>query len=286
MVNWERKLIHTDRGVFEIFIKGEGDPICVTHHYSEFNQTGDYFAKSFTSTNKVFLVNLREAGHSDEAKEPYQLSMLESIFDLEAIREELGFSKWGFAGHSTGGMLGVIYGIYFSERLDFNVIVGAAAREYMTFSKECIYNSEHPDFHIMQKLIEALKRSDLPPENRTELKVKRTKLSLYMPEKYEQLFSLNIHKGISTIRMNFFNRELQVYDVTRKLEFISTPTLIICGRHDVQCPLSYSIEMNEGIPNSKLVIFEKSNHYPFLEEAKGFNEVVDLFLKENQSFIN
>ncbi|MYL72423.1 alpha/beta fold hydrolase [Halobacillus litoralis] len=286
MVNWERKLLHTARGVFEIFIKGEGAPLCVTHHYSEFNQTGDYFAESFTSTNKVFLVNLREAGHSDKAMEPYQLSMLESIFDLEAIREKLGFSKWGFAGHSTGGMLGIIYGIHFSERLDFNVIVGAAAREYMTFSKECIYNSEHPKFHIMQKLIEALKHSDLPPEKINDLKVERTKLSLFMPEKYEQLFSLNIHKGMSVTRMNFFNRELQVYDVTRKLEFISTPTLIICGRHDVQCPLTYSIEMNEGILNSKLVIFEKSNHYPFLEESERFNEIFDLFLKENQPSFN
>ncbi|WP_242520465.1 alpha/beta fold hydrolase [Halobacillus kuroshimensis] len=286
MVNWERKLLHTARGVFEIFIKGQGDPICVTHHYSEFNQTGDYFAESFTSANKVFLVNLREAGHSDKAKEPYQLSMLESIFDLEAIREKLGFSKWGFAGHSTGGMLGVIYGIYFSERLDFNVIVGAAAREYMTFSKNCIYNSDHPNFHRMQDLNEALKRSDLPSEKSKELKIERTKLSLFAPENYDQLFSLNINKGMSATRMNFFNRELQVYDVTRKLEFISTPTLIICGRHDVQCPLTYSIEMNEGIRNSKLFIFEKSNHYPFLEEAKRFNAVMDLFLKENQSLLN
>lgn len=281
MGKWERKLIHTTRGVFELFIKGQGAPLCVTHHYSEFNQTGDYFAESFTRTNQVFLINLREAGQSEKASEPYQLSMLESIFDLEAIREALGFLQWGFAGHSTGGMLGILYGIHFSESLHVNVIVGAAAREYMTFSKDCIYNPAHPDFHRMQELIETLKQSDLTMEKRNELAVERTKLSLYSPEKYGELFSLNIHKGMSAARMNFFIRELQVYDVSRKLEFISVPTLVMCGRYDVQCPLMYSIEMAEGIPHSRLIIIEKSNHYPFLEEAEQFGEEYDLFLKEN-----
>ncbi|MFD1738625.1 alpha/beta fold hydrolase [Bacillus salitolerans] len=286
MGNWERNLLKTSRGVFEVFVKGEGEPLCVTHHYSEFNQSGDYFAETFTKTNKVFLINLREAGNSEKAKEPYQLSFLETIFDLEAIREELGFYKWGFAGHSTGGVLGIIYGINFSKSLKFNVIVGAAAREYMTFSKDCIYNPKHSKFNRMQELIETLKCSDLSSKKRKELKVERTKLSLFEPEKYDELFSPNISKGMSAIRMDFFSRELQVYDVTKKLGFISTPTLIICGRYDVQCPVIYSIEMEEGIPNSKLVIFEKSNHYPFLEEAEQFTVEYNSFINEHQSLLS
>ncbi|MCP3026428.1 alpha/beta fold hydrolase [Halobacillus sp. A5] len=285
MGDWERNLLDTSRGAFEIFIKGKGAPMCVTHLYSVFNQTGDYFAEAFTSTHQVFLVNLRETGYSEKAKEPYQLSMLEAIFDLEAIRKELGIVKWGFAGHSTGGMLGVIYGIYYSESLNFNVIVGAAAREYMTFSKDCIYNSEHPKFDRMQELNEALKRKDLLLKEKNELKIERTKMSLLAPEKYDELFSLNIHKGLSAIRMNFFSRELQVYDVTRKLELISTPSLIICGRYDVQCPLMYSVEMVESIPNSKLVIFEQSSHYPFLEEKEKFINVFDSFIKDDQLLV-
>jgi len=212
--------------------------------------------------------------------------MLESIFDLEAIREELGFVKWGFAGHSTGGMLGVVYGIYFSNSLDFNVIVGASAREYMTFSKDCIYNPEHPKFNRMQELIESLKRSDLPSEEINELKAERTKLSLFEPDKYGELFSLSISKEISAILLNFFSRELQVYDVTKKLEFILTPTLIISGRYDVQCPLIYSIEMKDGILNSKLAIFERSSNYPFLEESEKFIEEYKLFIKEQHSLFN
>jgi proline iminopeptidase len=280
MYKWERHIVQTSRGQFEIFIKGEGEPLCVTHHYSEFNQSGDYFADTFTESHQVIIVNLRETGLSEKAVEPYQLSMLETIFDLESIREKLGFNQWGFAGHSTGGMLGVIYGIYHSESLKFDVIVSAAAREYGTFSKDCIYNSEHPKFQIMQDLNETLKNPDLNEEERKHFASERVKLSLYEPDKYEQYFSFNINKKMSGIRLNYFSRELQVFDVTRKLGLVSTTTLIICGRYDVQCPVSYSIEMAELIPNSKLVILEKSNHYPFLEEADLFKNVVNNFVKE------
>ncbi|MFZ3579447.1 alpha/beta fold hydrolase [Virgibacillus sp. DJP39] len=105
--------MHTDRGTFEVFTKGCGAPLCVTHLYSEFNATGDYFADSFTHGHKVYLVNLRDAGNSEKAHEPHELSMLESILDLEAIREALTVKTWSFAGHSTGGMLATLWYIFF-----------------------------------------------------------------------------------------------------------------------------------------------------------------------------
>ncbi len=41
MNRWINHLLSTNRGTFEIFVKGEGEPLCVTHLYSEFNETGD-----------------------------------------------------------------------------------------------------------------------------------------------------------------------------------------------------------------------------------------------------
>lgn len=272
-MTWEHRMVATSRGEFEVFAKGVGDPLCVTHLYSEFNESGDYFAEAFTETNRVYLVNLREAGNSEKAQHPYKLSMLESVFDLEAIRTALGFDQWGFAGHSTGGMLGIVYGIYFSQYLRSLVIAGAAAREYMTFSKDCIYNHEHPQFLVMQELIENLKSTEATGLQKQKWKVERIKLSLADPDNYESYFSRPISKKMSAIRMNFFNRELQLFDVSRKLHLIAAPTLIICGRHDVQCPLLYSREMAELIPGAQLAIFDHSNHYPFLEEKTRFHQV-------------
>ena len=52
--------------------------------------------------------------------------MIETIHDLEAIREALQLPTWHFAGHSTGGMLGLLYAITYPHSLQSLVVVGAA----------------------------------------------------------------------------------------------------------------------------------------------------------------
>lgn len=285
MENWVQQIINTERGDFEIFVKGSGEPVCITHLYSEFNYSGDYFAEVFTEQNQVILVNLREAGQSAKAEEPYQLSMIEAVLDLEGIREALSIPSWSFAGHSTGGMLGVLYGIHFSESIDSLIIVGSAAREYSS-SEGCIYNKTHSDFDLMQSLIEKLKQTGLPENKKKEITRQRTMLSLFRPELHDEYFNKNISKSMSSKRINFFSREAVIFDVTRQLHKINAKTLILCGKHDVQCPVIFSEEMNLLIPSSTLHIFENSNHYPFLEEELQFKTAVRHFLQSARNTKN
>jgi len=278
MSKWTREMIETSRGNFEVFVKGEGEPICISHHYSEFNETGDYFADIFTDNNKVFLVNLKGAGNSDKGSNAHELSMVDAVLDLEEIRKVIGLSSWTFAGHSTGGMIGVIYGIHFSSSLKSLILVGSSAREYTSSSSKCIYNEGHPKFKRMQELIELLKLPNLSEDERKRLSKERTQLSLFKPENYERYFSKNIVKKMSANRMNFFIREQLIFDVTRQLPAVKTKTVILCGRHDVQCPVDFSIEMSELIPDASLHIFEQSNHYPFIEEEFEFKRVINSIL--------
>ncbi|MDA1761538.1 alpha/beta fold hydrolase [Bacillus cereus] len=280
-IMWTQQIINTKRGTFELFTKGNGEPLCITHHYSQFNESGDYFADLFTSTHRVFLINLRDAGNSVKAKVENELSMIETIHDLEAIKEALQFSTWHFAGHSTGGMLGLLYAITYPKSLQSLVVAGAAASNY-TETPFCIYHPEHSQFHYMQQLIENLKNPHLTNKERKELSTKRTKLSLYKPENYNSYFCKPIKKIMSVSRMNAFANEYLSFNLREHLPSIQTKTLIICGRYDVQCPIQYSLEMHEGICDSTFVTFEESNHYPFLEEATQFTSTTQTFYKSLQ----
>lgn len=277
-IMWIQQMIHTKRGTFELFTKGNGEPLCITHHYSQFNETGDYFADVFTATHRVLLINLRDAGNSAKAQVENELSMIETIHDLEAIREALQLPTWHFAGHSTGGMLGLLYAITYPNPLQSLVVVGAAASNY-TETPFCIYHPAHPKFHYMQQLIEHLKSPHLTNEERKELSTERTKLSLYKRENYNSYFDKPIKKTMSASRMSAFAHEYPSFDLREHLPSIKTKTIIMCGRHDVQCPIQYSIEMHEGIRNSIFVTFEESNHYPFLEEAAQFISTTQEFYK-------
>jgi pimeloyl-ACP methyl ester carboxylesterase len=67
-------------------------------------------------------------------------------------------------------------------------------------------------------------------------------------------------------------------DYSRRLKEICVPALICVGRFDPQAPVSCSEELAQSIPEARLVIFEQSGHYPFVEERQQFMQVLSDFL--------
>lgn len=72
-MSWSQQMVSTDRGNFEIFVSGAGDPICISHLYEEYNGKGDAFAEHFTKYRTVYLINLKNAGNSDKDLQHYDV---------------------------------------------------------------------------------------------------------------------------------------------------------------------------------------------------------------------
>lgn len=75
----------------------------------------------------------------------------------------------------------------------------------------------------------------------------------------------------------WWNQTARHLDYSSRLGEIRVPTLVMAGRHDPQMPPACSEELAAGIRHSQLVIFERSGHYPFVEESEAFQEAVRLF---------
>lgn len=71
---------------------------------------------------------------------------------------------------------------------------------------------------------------------------------------------------------------LKTWDITDRLHEISTPTLLISGRHDEATPRIVE-EIHSRIPGAQWRIFEESSHMPHVEEQEDFLETVEAFLK-------
>lgn len=272
---WEILNIETTRGNFEVFRKGQGKPIAITHLYSAFNNKGNQFAECFTGENNVFLINLTDCGKSRKMTGPEDFSMASSVLDLEAVREALGFEKWAFAGHSTGGMLGLKYAIDKPGRLT-NLIVGGlcASTDYMK-NPDSIYCKENPFNERMREIFSLLADPNQPFETRQQLNKEWTMASLHNKEVYDLMVerpnSGKVHSG----RLEYFSKiECLDYDLRPFLPKITVPTYIYAGRHDAQCPHIYGIEATQLIPNAKFETFENSNHFPYIEEELKFQQFV------------
>jgi pimeloyl-ACP methyl ester carboxylesterase len=59
------------------------------------------------------------------------------------------------------------------------------------------------------------------------------------------------------------------------------PTLIVWGERDKIIPVSHAHDAHAAMPGSELVIFERSGHFPHVEEPQRFAEVLLDFLGRN-----
>ncbi len=280
---WEQQLIETTNGVFEVFTAGEGEPICVTHLYSEYNSNGNRFANMFVPFRKVYLVNLRGCGNSTDETTKYSYSMKDSVLDLEAIRTALGFEKWGFAGHSTGGMLALKYAIEAPLSLEFIIGGGLCASSDYMCNRSSMYCRENPNNKRILEIIAMLRNPDSTLEERRAGSKEWSLMSLHKEESYENMIGRpNSGKSVSK-RLDYFSyEELPHYDLRPQLPNVKTTAFIYGGLYDAQCPYEYAVEAAELLPNASLTTFNESNHHPCIEEEQKFEEFVrGIFQTEN-----
>jgi pimeloyl-ACP methyl ester carboxylesterase len=60
------------------------------------------------------------------------------------------------------------------------------------------------------------------------------------------------------------------------------PTLIVWGRRDPIIPVEHATAAHAAVPESRLVIFEDSGHFPHAEEPQHFVEVLTDFLDTSE----
>lgn len=240
-----------------------------------FDQRGNLFANPFTNYYKVFLINVRGAGHSVKAKIQSQLSMKETVKDLEAIRESLGIVQWAFAGHSTGGMLALQYAILSPQSLTKLIAGCSAASKAYTCHKNSIYCPENKHYSRIIEIMDLLNNPQTIQAVRKKLGFEWALMSYYSEEKLlEANRRANSGRTVAA-NLEYFRRvEVKNFDLRHKLKTINIAAYIYAGRYDAQCPVDFSIEMAEQISHSQLLIFEESNHHPFIEEEEKFREFI------------
>lgn len=68
------------------------------------------------------------------------------------------------------------------------------------------------------------------------------------------------------------------YDYAPRLREVRAPTLLCVGRRDPQAPVGCAEELARSISDARLVVFEQSGHYPYMEERDKFSQTVREFL--------
>lgn len=113
------------------------------------------------------------------------------------------------------------------------------------------------------------------------------KIGCILPNKYKKVFLQFLfskfasvdYKNLSINMMqtfkNIVNEDLKPY-----LKNIKAKTLIIWGSEDESTPVKDGYTMNKLIPNSELIVIEKTNHFTYLEKPELINKIIFEQLKD------
>jgi proline iminopeptidase len=183
-------------------------------------------------------------------------------------------------GHSMGGLAVLAYAVERGERVRRLVLIGTGtgARAYLS-APGALWNRGHPGFWPMAALavLQMLWPARAP----------ETLLNNYVHRQSfvdrQRLEQTRIRPGDWLLprrgRTHWHRVVARHLDYAPRLTELDLPTLILCGRHDPQYPPACSEELTRGIRGSQVVWFERSGHYPFIEEHETFWATVGDFLR-------
>jgi proline iminopeptidase len=218
----------------------------------------------------MHLVYYDHRGNGRSGRPPLETLTFEWLCaDADALRKHLGFEEVTVLGYSYGGFVALEYALRYPERLGRLLLLDTAPT--FDYGEEIEANARRKG--ATQEQLDAL---DAEVTDEAAL---RQQLETVLPL-YWHHFDADLGERIlSTTKLSIEAYKagaalVEGWSVVPRLGDVSVPTLIVVGRDDFICPPSQARILHEGIPHSELVVFERSGHFPYIEEPDAFFDAV------------
>jgi len=277
----EAEMIKINGNRLAVEVLGPEDaPVIITHHGAPGLGSRAEPKASFgrlADSYRVLVFDARGSGVS-EGKGPF--SHEQWAADIEGLREWIGAERICMAGGSYGGFMAMEYAIRYPDRVAALVLRDTAPdNSHSELARRNALASDRVtiDMEKFDRIDEGRVRDDDDLRD-----CWREILPLYDFE-YDPAA---VERKVAATPYRYeahnyaFSKNLPNYDLKPQLPGITAPTLITVGRTDWITPVSCSETIAELIPDSRLVVFERSGHSPQIEEAEAWTATVREFLAE------
>jgi len=248
-------------------IQGRGQPrVLFVHGWTMSHEVWREQRFILSPKGASVAVDLRGFGRSDKPQSDYSLQEFAS--DLEFVVATLGLDKPVVVGWSLGASISLLYAATNPGSLSKLVLVDGSPMMMAT-----------PDFpHTISRELAEQILSGLTDDY---VKGTRDFVEAMFPEAVGEDIKTWIHSIMQQTTVEIALRTIAnagEVDLRPRLDEITVPTLILCGKQDRVCLPGASRYMHERIANSQLHEFAGKGHAPFLTAADAFNDILRGFV--------
>ena len=262
-------------------IAGQGPPLVkaanwLSHlEYDWKSPIWRHLLHAFAANHRFIRYDARGNGLSDWNVD--DISFEASVRDLETVVDTVGLERFALFGVSAGCGVAVAYAVRHPDRVSRLVLYGGFARGRRHRGSEQAIRSSDAVLTLM--------REGWGQDNPA---FRQLFMSLFIPGgTMEQMQWYNDLQRTTTSPENaqrFFRSTFDI-DVTDLLPRVRAPTLVLHCRSDARVPFEEGRRLAAGIPGSRFVVLEGSNHLILESDpawSRFFDEVGN-FLKSDEA---
>ena len=242
------------------------------------------FSQQLRQHFKLICIDTRWYALTNTLEDISKITMDTLVDDIEQVRKTLGFDKIAVLGHSAYGLWALEYARRHPEHATHVIMHGTP--NYCNPNTQKV-RKEYWEYHASNERKEIYKRkreefeamlSSLSPSEAVIMNNVKNGPKFWYDPTYDCSW---LWEGVTLkvdILDHYFDVIIPDYDFT-KGDQITTPVFLALGKYDYICPYHLWDGYKDKFTNLSYNLFEKSGHWPMLEEHALFDKKLIAWIK-------
>jgi pimeloyl-ACP methyl ester carboxylesterase len=246
---------------------GRGDPVILLHGSGGEGARWMPTIKGLSGSFRVIALDQVGFGQSDKPLTIYHTGVFAGF--LSQLMKTIGVPKATLMGQSMGAGVALYLTVHHPEMVERLIMVDGGG-----FRGPSDPPPSAPNWHDRQ-----IANAGTLEESREYMEKLFYDHSFVTDALVEHNLMLRLTSAFTAESMQTASQRGLGGVTEAEVRAVQTPTLLIWGMNDPLSSVANAEKLNNAIKNSRKVLFDKAGHYPFIEHAERFNQVVLEFLK-------